>query len=75
MSDPKVTVIVSCYNSEKYIRQALDSILSQDYDRFQVIAIDDGSTDSTASILKAYGDRIIVLTHSDGGNYGQFAAL
>lgn len=71
----KVAVIITCYNSEKHIRQTLDSVLAQDFDSFQVYAIDDGSTDSTASILKTYGNRIIVLTHADGGNHGQAASL
>jgi glycosyltransferase involved in cell wall biosynthesis len=72
---PKVSVIITCYNSEKYIRQALDSILAQDYDSFQVYAVNDGSSDATASILQTYGNRITVLSHPDGSNHGQSASL
>lgn len=72
---PKVAVIITCYNSEKYIRQTLDSILAQDYGSFQVYAINDGSTDATAAILQSYSNLITVLNHPDGGNYGQSVSL
>lgn len=71
----KVAVIISCYNSAKYIRQTLGSILAQNYSSFQVIAVNDGSTDATATILQSYGRRITVLNHPDGGNHGQSASL
>jgi glycosyltransferase involved in cell wall biosynthesis len=71
----KVSVIITCYNSEKYLCQALDSILAQDYDSFQVYAVNDGSTDATVAILQSYSDRIKVLTHPDGSNHGQSASL
>lgn len=49
-----ISVIMPCYNVENYIAQTLDSILSQTFQDFEVICLDDGSTDGTLSILKKY---------------------
>lgn len=54
---PKVSVIVPVYNIEKYLRECLDSIASQTLDNIQVLMIDDGSTDSSASICKEYEEK------------------
>lgn len=51
---PLVSLIIPVYNSEKYINRCLDSILSQSYTNFEVICIDDGSSDRSGSILDAY---------------------
>ncbi len=53
---PKVSVVMAVYNGERYLRQAIDSILSQTFTDFEFIIIDDGSTDSTADIVHSYGD-------------------
>lgn len=49
-----VSVLLPVYNGEKYIRESVDSILKQTYENFELIIIDDGSTDKTLSILKEY---------------------
>lgn len=55
-----VSVIIPVYNTENYLRQMLDSLIDQDLpaDNFEVIAVDDGSTDSSGSILEEYANRI-----------------
>ena len=53
----KITVSVSIYNIEDYLRQALDSILSQSYGDIEVIMVDDGSTDKSADICDEYEER------------------
>lgn len=58
---PKVSVIVPVYNSEKYIAQAVDSVLCQTFHDFELIVVDDGSTDRTAEILKRYGERLTYI--------------
>jgi len=58
---PKVSVIIPTYNGAQYIKQAVDSILAQTYDDYEIIVVDDGSTDDTAELLRPYGDRITYL--------------
>jgi glycosyltransferase involved in cell wall biosynthesis len=58
---PKVSVIIPVYNGEKYIAQAVNSVLNQTYQDFELIVVDDGSTDRTAEILEKYGDKITYI--------------
>ena len=63
----EVSVIIPCYNGERFLRATLESVFSQSYQNFEVIVIDDGSTDASASIIKEYGDRIrAVFTENRG---------
>ena len=55
---------MAVHNGEKYIRQALESILNQSYSDFQFIIIDDGSSDETSVIVKSYRDTRIMLIHN-----------
>lgn len=52
--NPKVAVVLSAYNGERYLAQQIDSILEQDYEGIAIYARDDGSTDSTLDILEEY---------------------
>lgn len=66
LKKPKVSIILSTYNREKLLSQAMESILTQTYKNFELIVINDGSTDNTAKILKGYAqrdERVIVLTN------------
>src|SRR5690349_15491193 len=67
----KVSVIVPVYNGEKYIRESLDSILAQSYGNFEVLVMDDASTDGTPAILGSYTDRVRVIRQpKNRGIYG-----
>ena len=57
MKKKLVSIIVNCYNGEKYILQTLKSILSQEYEKFEVIFIDNCSTDLSAKIYKSVKDK------------------
>ena len=65
-----VSIIIPIYNAEESIRDCLESIVVQDYQRLEVIAIDDGSTDSTPTILDNYkraDSRIKVIRQANAG--------
>jgi len=52
----KVSVVIPAYNHEKFIGPAIDSVLQQSMQDFELVIVDDGSTDTTASVIKAYDD-------------------
>src|SRR5262249_37665616 len=70
-----VWVVMHVYNAEKYLAEALDSILQQTCTDFELIVIDDGSTDRSSTIIEAYArkDRRIILHRQD--NSGLVMAL
>lgn len=62
---PQVTVLMSVYNGEKYLREAIDSILVQSFKDFEFLIIDDGSTDSSADIIRSYTDPRIRIVQNE----------
>lgn len=65
-----ISVIVPVYNVESYLKGCLDSVLKQDFDSFEVVAVNDGSTDGCAQILSAYAEkdaRVQVVTQENQG--------
>lgn len=62
-----VSVIIPCYNAEKYIEDAIKSALSQSYQPIEVIVIDDGSTDNGIEIVKTYSERVRLERNSGKG--------
>ena len=68
MQEVKVSVIMPAYNSEVYIRESIDSVLAQSFTDFELIVVDDGSTDTTAAIVKSYADsRIRLIRQANQG--------
>jgi glycosyltransferase involved in cell wall biosynthesis len=61
MSIPKVSVIMPVYNGARYVRNAVDSILNQTYENFEMIVVDDASEDGTNEILSSYRDERLRL--------------
>ncbi|MGG0249774.1 glycosyltransferase [Peribacillus frigoritolerans] len=70
----KVTVGISIYNNEKTIKYAIDSILKQTYNDWELILIDDGSTDNSLDIIRTYNDERIKV-YTDGENKGLITRL
>lgn len=64
---PLVSVIIPTYNRAKYHRQCIESALSQDYPNFEVIVVDNGSTDDTLEILAFFGNKIKCLKEEKRG--------
>ncbi len=70
---PSVSILVPCYNVEKYLNQCLDSIVNQTLKDIEIICINDGSTDSTLDIIKSYAksDKRIVIIDKENEGYGK----
>ena len=64
---PRVSVIVPAYNSAEYTLETVDSILAQTYTDYELLVVDDGSTDHTSTALQVYGNRIQYLYKDNGG--------
>ena len=64
---PKISVIIPCYNAERYIQEAIESVLTQAYPEIEIIVVDDGSKDSSIEKLTPYLDRIILIKQENAG--------
>lgn len=68
MSDePLVSIIVNNYNYGRFLGEAIDSALAQDYPNVEVIVVDDGSTDDSREVISGYGDRVVPVLKENGG--------
>lgn len=67
IGEPLVSVVIPAFNCARFIREAVDSVLAQDYGALEVIVVDDGSTDDTGLILASFGARIQVLSQPNRG--------
>lgn len=82
MEDIKVSIIIPVFNTSKYLRQCLDSVISQTLHEIEIICIDDGSTDGSLEILKEYAKndskvKVLIQNHKRQGaarNYGMSVA-
>lgn len=69
----KISVIIASYNYAQYIEEAINSVIDQSYQDWELIIVDDGSNDNSIDIIKAYcekDERIHFFQHSDGQNKG-----
>jgi glycosyltransferase involved in cell wall biosynthesis len=73
INDPKVTVLMPAYNAGKYIGEAITSVLQQSFTDFELLIINDGSTDDTAKVIRSFNDPRIILFSQE--NKGVAAAL
>lgn len=71
--NPKVTVLMTVYNGERWLREAMDSILTQTFTDFEFLIINDGSTDNSVAIINSYQDHRIKLVNQE--NQGIALAL
>lgn len=68
MHDPLISIIIPIYNSEKYLRKCIDSVISQTFNDWEMILIDDGSTDNSGSICNEYAsDSRVIIKHAQNG--------
>jgi len=68
INHPKITVLMPAYNAERYIAAAISSVLKQSFTDFELLIVNDGSTDNTARIIKSFKDpRIVLVEHENKG--------
>ncbi|WP_169515429.1 glycosyltransferase [Anaerovorax odorimutans] len=71
--EPMVSIVMTVYNREKYLKEAIESVLNQSYRHIELIIVNDGSTDSSEEIVKGFSDERIRYFHRE--NTGQLNAL
>jgi glycosyltransferase involved in cell wall biosynthesis len=64
---PRVSVIIPAHNAARFVTETVESVLNQKHRDLEVIVVDDGSTDETAEVLRAFGDRIVLRSQPNGG--------
>ncbi|MBV9299831.1 MAG: glycosyltransferase [Verrucomicrobia bacterium] len=69
----KASVVIVNYNYARFLGNAIESALAQTYNDTEVVVIDDGSTDNSAEIINSYGDRIVPVLKSNGGQSSCYA--
>lgn len=70
-STPRVSVIIPCYNAERFIRETIECALTQTHPNVEVVVVNDGSTDNSLGIIQSFGNRVII---QNGPNRGACAA-
>ena len=70
---PKISLLLPIYNGEVFLAETMDSLLAQTHDDFDIVVIDDGSTDGTADVIHGYDDARIKYHYKENG--GLFSAL
>lgn len=65
MHTPKVTVLMPVYNAQRFLKRAIESVLSQTFTDFEFLIINDGSTDNSVSIIESFKDERIKLVHNN----------
>ena len=71
---PLVSIVIDNYNYARFLPVAIDSALGQTYRRKEVLVVDDGSTDDSADVIAAYGDRIVPVMRENAGQAAAFNA-
>ncbi|WGV27603.1 glycosyltransferase family 2 protein [Halotia branconii] len=71
---PVVSIIIGNYNYERFVGQAIDSVLKQTYQNIEVIVVDDGSKDKSREVISQYGDLIVPIFKENGGQPSNYNA-
>lgn len=78
--NPIISIITPTYNAEKYIEETIDSVINQSYTNWEMVIVDDGSTDGTVNIIRDYQDKynkikLIVLSKNQGAGIARNTAI
>ncbi|CAM2919106.1 MAG: glycosyltransferase [Paludibacter sp.] len=73
LNSPVISIIMPCYNASQFIKESIESVLSQTYENWELIIVDDGSTDDTATIIKIYvaADNRVRYFYQENGKQGK----
>jgi glycosyltransferase involved in cell wall biosynthesis len=66
-ASPRISVVIPCYNAGRFLQETLTSVLQQTYPAYEVVVVDDGSSDDSASIAAAFGSPVRVILQSNHG--------
>lgn len=69
-----LSVLINNYNYGRFLRECIDSVLTQDHSDFEVVVVDDGSTDGSQDIIRSYGDTVVAVLKENGGQASSFNA-
>jgi len=64
---PLVSVVIPVYNGERFLRESLESVVAQTFQDYEIVCVDDGSTDGSCALLKQYGARVRVIQQANAG--------
>lgn len=67
MHDSLVSCIIPVWNGDKYLEEAIQSVLDQTYSRLEIVVVDDGSTDGTTKVISSFGDRLVSIRQKRAG--------
>ena len=67
MNQPKISVVIAVFNGAKTIKRAIESVLSQTFPAFEIIIVDDGSTDNTAAVVKSFPESVTYCYQENAG--------
>jgi glycosyltransferase involved in cell wall biosynthesis len=67
---PSISVTFSAYNAARYLKEAIESVLAQTYQPYEVIVVDDGSTDNTREVCEAFGPKVTYIYQQNDGTLG-----
>src|SRR4028118_302914 len=68
MNENTVSIIIPCYNGERFLAETIESVLSQSYQKFEIIVVDDGSSDNTKGIATAYPSVHYIYQDNQGAS-------
>ncbi|HHQ41904.1 MAG TPA: glycosyltransferase family 2 protein, partial [Chromatiales bacterium] len=69
-SPPEISVVIPCYNAERFVGEAVESALGQRGVRHEVIVVDDGSTDGSSAVLERFRRHIVLIRQENRGEGG-----
>jgi glycosyltransferase involved in cell wall biosynthesis len=76
MIEPKISIIIPCFNAEKYVGEAISSALDQSYQNIEVVVVDNASGDNSLEVINKFGSKIVIKSCNKlGGNYARNMGL